>query len=72
LLTKLRVTRQANKKVGTIAKYHTLKIAAPTMAQINKWKHDARNFNEMRSNLYVINYNIWISLISTKNHQHDR
>jgi len=45
LLTKLRVKRLANKKNSIVANYDTTKIAAPTMAQIDKWKHEARKLN---------------------------
>lgn len=45
LLTKLRVKRLANKKNSIVANYDATKIAAPTMAQIDKWKHEARKLN---------------------------
>ena len=45
LLTKLRVKRMASKKNSIVATYDATKIAAPTMAQIDKWKHEARKLN---------------------------
>ncbi len=42
LLTKLRVKALSKKKVELLAIYDKKKIKPPTMAQIDKWKHEAR------------------------------
>ncbi len=42
VLTKLRVKRLASKKIAPVANYDMAKIKPPTMAQIDKWKHEAR------------------------------
>ena len=42
VLTRLRVKRLSIKKVAPVANYDMPKIKPPTMAQIDKWKHEAR------------------------------
>ena len=42
LLTKLRVKKLASQKIKPVANYDSTKIKPPTMAQIDKWKHDSR------------------------------
>jgi hypothetical protein len=50
LLTKLRVKRLASKKVPPVANYDMTKIKPPTMAQIDKWKHEARKAAKEKAN----------------------
>lgn len=42
LLTRLRVKKIQKDGIKTIANYDSKKIKAPTMAQIDKWKHESR------------------------------
>jgi hypothetical protein len=42
LLTRLRVKKMLKEKVKSIATYDSRKVKAPTMAQIDKWKHESR------------------------------
>ena len=42
LLTQLRVKKMLKNGIKPIANYDSRKIKAPTMEQINKWKHESR------------------------------
>jgi hypothetical protein len=42
LLTRLRVKKMLKAKGKTIANYDSREIKAPTMAQIDRWKHESR------------------------------
>ena len=44
LLTKLRVKKMQKEGVKPAANYDKSKIKAPTMKQIDKWKHDSRAY----------------------------
>ena len=48
LLTKLRVKKMLKEKLKPIANYNSSGIKAPTMAQIDKWKHESRKQNANR------------------------
>ncbi|MDI9364430.1 MAG: hypothetical protein QM541_05735 [Flavobacterium sp.] len=50
VLTRLRVKRLATKKISPVANYDTTKIKPPTMAQIDKWKHEARKLAKDKLN----------------------
>jgi hypothetical protein len=45
LLTRLRVKKLVAEKRKPIAKYNSKKIKAPTMEEIDTWKHEARKYN---------------------------
>jgi uncharacterized protein YerC len=42
LLTRLRVKKMLKEKIKPIANYDSSGIKAPTMAQIDRWKHESR------------------------------
>ncbi len=42
LLTRLRIKKMLKAKVKPIANYNSKRIKAPTMAEIDAWKHEAR------------------------------
>jgi hypothetical protein len=42
LLTKLRVKKMLKDGVKPAARYNSKKVKPPTMAQIDKWKHESR------------------------------
>jgi hypothetical protein len=42
LLTRLRVKKMLKEKIKPIANYDSRRIKAPTMAQIDRWKHESR------------------------------
>ena len=42
LLTRLRVKKMLKEKIKPIANYDSSRIKAPTMAQIDRWKHESR------------------------------
>ena len=44
LLTKLRMKKMQKEGVKPAANYDKSKIKAPTMKQIDKWKHDSRAY----------------------------
>ncbi|HTI92351.1 MAG TPA: hypothetical protein VL727_17270 [Puia sp.] len=45
LLTKLRVKRMVAEKRKPVANYDSKKIKAPTMQEIDAWKHESRKQN---------------------------
>ena len=45
LLTRLRVKKLVAEKRKPVAKYNSKKIQAPTMEEIDTWKHEARKYN---------------------------
>lgn len=42
LLTRLRVKKMLKEKIKPVANYDSSRIKAPTMAQIDRWKHESR------------------------------
>ncbi len=48
LLTRLRVRKMQKDGVKLIANYDSRKIKAPTLAQIDKWKHESRKLHANR------------------------
>lgn len=42
LLTRLRVKKMLKGKIKPVANYDSSEIKAPTMAQIDRWKHESR------------------------------
>lgn len=42
MLKNIKLKKYLNKKVKPLANYDMTKIKPPTMAQIDKWKHEAR------------------------------
>lgn len=45
LLAKLRVKKLVSEKRKPVANYDSKKIKAPTMEEIDTWKHEARKYN---------------------------
>ena len=45
LLAKLRVKKLVSEKRKPVANYDSKKIKAPTMEEIDIWKHEARKYN---------------------------
>lgn len=45
LLTRLRVKKMQKDGVKPVANYDRRKIKAPSMAQIDKWKHESRELH---------------------------
>lgn len=42
LLTRLRIKKMLKAKVKPVVNYNSKRIKAPTMAEIDAWKHEAR------------------------------
>jgi hypothetical protein len=42
LLTRLRVKKMLKEKIKPVANYNSSQIKAPTMAQLDRWKHESR------------------------------
>lgn len=42
LLTRLRVKKMLKEKIKPVATYDSSRVKAPTMAQIDRWKHESR------------------------------
>jgi hypothetical protein len=45
LLARLRVKKMLKAKIKPVAGYDSRKIKAPTMEQIDRWKHEARKYS---------------------------